>query len=314
VRCLVEAVDSLAPSNESSSEAARTHALQRLLEELEPLATQDHPDRLRRRIDALDRLELHLLGDDRGPTAGADAAALAMERRAHVLQATLEAMNQVSYRSLRSDIRRGRPQAMLRQVQACGTDIDNAIAEGEGYDHLDELVGGVLRWRLPGPPRAAPEDGMVFYQPTPVRHVFDLVERAAPGAGDVVVDLGSGLGHVVLLVAISTAARCIGIEREAAYVDSARRSAAALRVRNASFIQCDARTADFSTGTLFYFYTPFVGDVMRTVLDSLRVQAAERDIRIAAFGPCTAVIAAEPWLEPAGKTEPGRVALFVPRR
>ena len=134
---------------------------------------------------------------------------------------------------------------------------------------------------------------------------FDLMNAPRPALEDVVVDLGSGLGHVVLLAAICTAARCIGIEREAAYVDSARRSARALRVDNATFIRCDARMADFSTGTLFYFYTPFLGDVLRTVLDALRAQAALRDIRIAAFGPACRSSPASRGCNPPAGPKPG---------
>ena len=268
---------------------------------------------MRQRIEALDRLEMHLLPHDRGHAGeDADAAAVDVEERARALRAALETANQALYRTMRQEIRRGRPSALLRHVRAC--EARAVVASGEGYDYLDELVGSVLRWQMPGPPQAALEDGMVFYQPTPARHVFDLIERAAPGAQDVLVDLGSGLGHVVLLAAICTAARCIGIEREAAYVDSARRTARALRADNATFLRCDARMADFSTGTLFYFYTPFLGDVLRTVLDALRAQAALREIRVAAFGPCMPIIAGEPWLQPAGEPETGRIALFEPRR
>lgn len=304
-----------APPTGRTRDASRTLALHRLVEELEPLASQHQDDCMRQRIEALDRLEMHLFPDDRGPaSADADTTAVDVEKRARALQRTFEAANQALYRTIRRDIRRGMPQAMLQHVRACEAGAASACASGEGYDHLDELAGGVLRWQVPGPARAAPEAGMVFYQPTPARHVFDLVERASPGEHDVLVDLGSGLGHVVLLAAICTAARCIGIEREAAYVDSARRSARTLRVRNATFVQCDARTADLSTGTLFYFYTPFLGDVLRTVLDALRMQAALRDIRIAAFGPCVPMIAGEPWLRLAGKHEAGRIALFDSRR
>jgi hypothetical protein len=123
-----------------------------------------------------------------------------------------------------------------------------------------------------------------------------LIRRTQLTAQDVFVDLGSGLGHVPLLVAICTDARAIGIELEPAYVECARRSAEALRLTNATFLTQDARVADLSSGTVFYLYTPFCGAILRVVLDQLRLIATTRDIRVCTFGPCTAIVAAEPWL------------------
>jgi hypothetical protein len=151
---------------------------------------------------------------------------------------------------------------------------------------------------------------MVFYQPTPARHVFDVIGRTALTERDVLVDLGSGLGHVPLLASICTNARCIGIELEPAYVDCARRCACALDLSNASFFRQDAREADFSSGTVFYLYTPFTGAILRTVLDSLRREAAAREIRVCTYGPCTRTIAEEPWLKVVGSLQAGRAALF----
>src|SRR6185312_16395705 len=133
------------------------------------------------------------------------------------------------------------------------------------------------------------------------------------GADDVLMDLGSGLGHVPLLAAICTDAQCIGIEREAAYVACCHRSADALRLSRVSCLQQDAREADFSRASVFYLYTPFTGSIMRAVLDGLRQQAARRRIRVAAYGPCVSIIAGETWLEPVGAVDPGRVALFRSR-
>jgi predicted RNA methylase len=153
---------------------------------------------------------------------------------------------------------------------------------------------------------------MVFYQPSPARHIFDLIDRAALTERDIVVDLGSGLGHVPLLVAICTPARGAGIEIEAAYVDCARRSASSLNVRSATFISQDVRMADFSYGTVFYMHTPFTGSIMRAVLDSLHEEAAKRDIRICALGACALTIAEERWLEPDGPVSAGRPVIFTP--
>ena len=97
---------------------------------------------------------------------------------------------------------------------------------------------------------------------------------------------------------------------EGAYVDCARRSAQSLHVSRVAFIRQDAREADYSSGTLFYLYTPFTGTVLRTVLDRLREQASRRPIRICTYGPCTPLVARETWLQPFAPVEPDRVAIL----
>jgi 16S rRNA A1518/A1519 N6-dimethyltransferase RsmA/KsgA/DIM1 with predicted DNA glycosylase/AP lyase activity len=129
----------------------------------------------------------------------------------------------------------------------------------------------------------------------------------------VLVDIGSGLGHVPLLASILTSARSIGIELEATYVERARQSAESLNLNRVTFIQQDARAADLSTGTVFYLYTPFTGSILSSVLSRLRREAAARPIRICTYGPCTSVIAEEAWLEAAAAPMPQRVALFRSR-
>src|SRR6185312_7590529 len=172
------------------------------------------------------------------------------------------------------------------------------------------LVSGVLELAEPAAADAALTGDMVRYQPTPARHIFDLIERTSPGADDVVIDLGSGLGHVPLLVSICTDATAVGIELEPAYVECAQRCADTLGLGRATFIQQDARSADLSAGTLFYLYTPFKGPILRSVLDALRAQAARRKIRICAFGPCVPAIADEAWLEAVGTVESDRLSVF----
>jgi hypothetical protein len=277
-----------------------------LVEELEQDRLLAQPDPLSRRIEALDRLEAYL---EEGPLAEAGAE---IYRRARALCDQLESVNCEVYRAIRREIQRGAGrETLLRWVR------ESEFAQGERYDYLDELIIGVLEFEEPGGV-APPGEEMVFYQPTPARHIFDLLGRAALTESDVLVDLGSGLGHVPLLASICTDARSIGIELEPAYTDCAMRSAEGLNLNNVTFVQEDARAADLSTGTVFYLYTPFTGTILRAVLDSLRREAGSRPIRICTFGPCTPTIAEEPWLRTTGPLATDRVAIFtssaIPRR
>jgi precorrin-6B methylase 2 len=154
---------------------------------------------------------------------------------------------------------------------------------------------------------------MVFYQPTPARHIFQMLARLALGEDDVLIDLGSGLGHVPLLVAIATPARSIGVEWQGAYVAAARQCAQELGLARARFVQGDAREADLSAGTVFYLYTPFGGDMLRAVLDRLQVEARRRPIRVCTLGPCTQSVARESWLQPLDASRLDRPAIFHSR-
>jgi hypothetical protein len=285
-------------------------AFESLIEELERDHSLDEPGRLRRRIEVLDQLESWLVHCESGRLLETD-----IYQRVKTICGKLEAVNTELYKSIRREIERGAGQSILFQHLAeFGSDrLLDGLESREGYDFLDELIGGVLQLPEPGAEALHLEAEMVPYQPTPARHIFDLIRRTGLTERDVLVDLGSGLGHVPLLTAICTPARSIGIELEVAYVHCARRSAQALNLNRVTFIQQDVRAADLSEGTVFYLYTPFTGTILRVVLDSLRREAASREIWIYTFGPCATAVAEERWLEAGGVVETRRITVFRSR-
>lgn len=278
------------------------NALHRLIGDLENDHSLEQPTRWRERIDALDRIE-NLLAYAPEETLSTTA----LHQRARVLQTRLEDSQRRLCEAIRAAIMQGAGAQALHGWISPGDD-----ANPQSYDHLDALISDVLSFEEPTGDIAALDDEMVFYQPTPARHVFDLIERAAIDDNDVLIDLGSGLGHVPMLVAILTGARCIGIEREAVYAETARRCAETLRVKGVEFIAQDAREADFSQGTMFYLYTPFTGGILRQVLDRLQRRSQRQPLRIATLGPCTLQVAAESWLLPVGELSTDRITLFHP--
>lgn len=267
------------------------------LDELGTRCWLTRPERVLERIEALDAIDRFL--------ALSDTADAALFARAKAVVGQLEAINAALYRSIRADIRLGRGAASLLPLAASAEP-----PEGDGYDALDELVGGVLDFDAPRPQATTLSAEMVAYQPTPARHVFDMLARTRLDKDDVLVDLGSGLGHVPLLAAICTRARAIGVELEAAYVACARQVATGLGLAGVDFRQQDARTVDFGSGTVFYLYTPFRGAVMRDVLDRLRMEAARRELRICTFGPCTPVVAREAWLSTGDEPCTDRIVIY----
>ena len=262
------------------------------------------PRYLRQRVEALDALDAHL--------TDAQFDATPLHRRANAIRAELESFNRKLYEAIRQNIQRGAGAASLLKWMP---DADSAahLADREGYDYLDELLSGILQLEEPSPQTVALTPEMVPYQPTPARHIFDLIRRASLTERDVLIDLGSGLGHVTLLASICTPAKCIGIELEPSYIDRARTCARSLNLNNATFIQADVRAADLSQGTVFYLYTPFTGAILRNVLNALRHESAKQKIRIATFGPCTPTLAKESWLNAVGTPDTDRIAVFAPR-
>lgn len=285
-------------------------ALRKLIEGLEEDRRLDEPHRLRERLEAVDQLDALFVGE---PLSDRGNPSIETEdfERARAMYERLEAANLAVYEGIRAEIEHGRGDRLREWARRLGMEEDGAgCASGESYDCLDELIGGVLRFKRPGDRVAPLAEGMVFYQPTPARHIFDLMRRAGLTEHDVLIDLGSGLGHVPLIASISTGASAIGIELEAAYIDCARQCAQALHLNKVRFVQQDARAADLSAGTVFYLYTPFAGPMLRAVLDALRVESSRRAIRVCTFGPCTLNVADEPWLRASGAVEAGRIAVF----
>jgi hypothetical protein len=292
------------------SEIEFDHDLHALIFDLEADSSLFRPEKIQERLIALDDLDAGFGGfDSEDSTRCTDSR---IHKRAQALQARLEAANAELYEHVRSDIVRGcQPNALLQWLQnsTSRNESENPLP-GLGFDDRDELMSGVLQLREPSEPNLQRSPEMVFYQPTPVRHILHLVTAAEVAEDDVFVDLGSGLGHVPLLVSMVTGARSLGIEVEAAYVASARECAQRLHLSRVRFIPQDARVADLSSGTVFYLYSPFNGSILTDVLSALRMESTRRSIKICSLGPCTRAVANERWLKASALPDTGRITVF----
>jgi predicted RNA methylase len=232
--------------------------------------------------------------------------------RAKALRTRLEAVNAELYQSVRSEIvRTGQPRTLLQWLRSLASQKEfEGPLPGFGFDTLDELVSGILQLREPSELKFQPSPEMVFYQPTPVRHILDMISVAMLSEDDTLVDLGSGFGHVPLLVSLLTGIRSLGIEVQSTYVASAQECARSLRLGHARFVSGDARVADFSGGTVFYLYSPFTGSILTDVLNMLREESTSRAIKVCSLGPCTGTIANETWLQPNTLLDTERITVF----
>jgi hypothetical protein len=285
-----------------------TRGFDRFITQFDADSSLSEPDQLRKRLELLDALDAHFGNLD------AESLLAATDRprifvRANLLRNRLESANAAIYNAIRDQVLQGASPSRLRQwIERCSD--DGKTQPGLGYDHLDELISGVLQTLEPEikPIHLPPE--MVFYQPTPARHILQLIRLSALTAADTLVDLGSGLGHVPILASILTGAQAIGIEAESAYVKSARECARSLHLKRVTFVHQNASVANLAGGTVFYLYTPFTGNTLKTVLQKLQKESAERPITICTLGPCTSTVAMEQWLTAGAVPDPDQITAF----
>lgn len=168
------------------------------------------------------------------------------------------------------------PRALLQPTEFRSALLRLPAAEREAW--VDRLLG------LEAPLHDGTDlpRGCVPYLPCPVDALICALDRAQVGPGDVVVDVGSGLGRALVLTQLCTGARVIGVEVQAHLVALARELVARTRIAGASLVHGDASEVVhlFSNATVFFLYCPFSGERLRTLLAGLEVLARSRPLRI----------------------------------
>jgi SAM-dependent methyltransferase len=279
---------------------------QSMLDDIDNIATNAEilePVNFNARAAAIDYLEFHLI--DRlaalAEPADTNTALQHLQQAATTTICRLEEINTQMFYALRTKIAEMRPRGDLFKKlidQYLGGGLDSYLQPSAGgYNNLDILLNGLLSCGNIPPETIISEPGMVYYQKTPARIVFEMIKKAGYMPGDVFFDLGSGLGQVAILVNLLTGMSCCGIEWQPAYCDYATACAASLNLNDTRFIHGDARYADYSRGTIFFLYTPCQGSMLTAVLENLRREAGKRKIKIFSYGPCTDDLVKKNWLE-----------------
>jgi hypothetical protein len=129
-----------------------------------------------------------------------------------------------------------------------------------------------------------------------------------PEGDEVLVDYGAGAGRVVLMAARLLPFRSIiGVELLPSLValaeDNRRRCKSRLLCEDIDFVESDAIAYALPPeATKAFFFNPFAGPVLETVLDGIRdaVQAAPRPLTIVFLNPGRAqpIIDRRPWMRP----------------
>ncbi len=263
-------------------------------------------------LEALDELEFHIL-DPLDLDDDISSEMSLIRDQAAQLHTRLAAIAQASMDALVADITAHRLTAPeLKRLFNQYADALSDTRDKPDYDFFDDFLIHLFRVDYEPSETRPRTPEMLYLQPTPGRIILDMLNQLPFTAADRFYDLGSGLGRVVLPVALLTDAHAVGIEYEQTYVEYACRSARKLGLTRAEFRNRDVREADFSDGTIFFMYTPFNGSILRNVLNRLRDLSAQRPITVCSYGPCTIAVEQEKWLTAVrhSKGEIDRLAIF----
>jgi predicted RNA methylase len=103
--------------------------------------------------------------------------------------------------------------------------------------------------------RAEEVEWQVPFITTPEEVVERMLELAGTRSDDLVADLGSGDGRIVIMAARKFGARGLGIELDQRLVDKSRENARAAGVADrVTLVQGDVLTADFSKASVVTVY------------------------------------------------------------
>ena len=271
------------------------------------------------RLQAIDYIEFHVIDRINALMESSEVFDWMnfLKQYAKKLKCHLEAIDTRMFHQIRTAISQGgyRGKLLMDLIdEYLGYNLNGFLQQdATGYDNLDMFLNGLLTSQnLPVETRDR-EPGMIYYQKTPARIIFELIKKAECKPQDVFFDLGSGLGQVTILVNLLSSVISKGVEFEPAYCSYAKACAADLNLLDVDFLHTDARYADYSSGTIFFMYTPFEGKMLREVMQNLYGEAKKRKIKIFTYGSCTLEVAKQNWLIPGGEMQdcPGELGEFL---
>lgn len=256
------------------------------------------------RIDSIDFIDIHIIDriESLLQTAGQCDNLRNLRLRAYQLQSTLETMNTTMLHHLEHQMSTSSDKRLTFQKIIDDYRRDTTVQSGNGhtqvkvvgYDNFDVFINNLLSTDILIAAENMPEPEMIYYQKTPAGITMELSKKVHQD--DVFFDIGSGLGQVVILVHLLSGAYSIGVEFEPSYCQYAKDIVSKFALTDIEFINADARTVDYSHGTIFFLYTPFIGTMMQDVLGLLQRLALKKEIRVCTYGRCSPTIAQESWL------------------
>jgi predicted RNA methylase len=140
----------------------------------------------------------------------------------------------------------------------------------------------LLLWTVPRPPARTPD---IFFVPTEQKVVEEMLQFASVDADDVVYDLGSGDGRIVILAATEFGAHAVGVELDPALVETSRQVARGAQVADkVRFVEGDLFEVNLSEATVVtLFLSPTInlrleGKLKRELKNGARVVSHQFDM------------------------------------
>ena len=170
---------------------------------------------------------------------------------------------------------------------------------------MKRLIFFLLLTCLTGAGAGAQYREEIPFVPTPIEVVDKMLELAEVKKGDVIYDLGSGDGRIVIRAAKKYGARAVGIEADATLLAKARAAAKAEGVRHlVEFRAEDALKADLSPATVITLYMlPWFNEAMKPSFKKYSkpgIRIVAHDFGIEGWEPEKAVKLPEPELKNGG--------------
>ncbi|OQA03880.1 MAG: hypothetical protein BWY68_00610 [bacterium ADurb.Bin400] len=198
-------------------------------------------------------------------------------------------------------------QKLIAQAAADPTTITGILQSFDrSNDHLDDSVLDLIlginyeesekeldRHKL----RGQYGSEQYIYEGTPYDYIRYFLHILAPEQTDIIYDLGSGYGRVVLYGALTTTARYKGIELIPERVERCNTIKNKISIENADFIRSNVLDHDYSDGTIFFLFNPFATQTLYEVGQRLEEIANSHYIRIVSWGgPSNEFLSTQPWL------------------
>lgn len=197
-----------------------------------------------------------------------------------LLHAAVRAASLRQHRQIRGRIANGELRgAALRELFDAAASLER--------DHFVEEVLGIAYPPLDEPTLAT--DQMV-YAPSGYDEIVHSFDASALGPADRFLDLGAGLGKVVMLAALLTGAKSSGVERDGVLCELAEAARQELGLGSVQLSRGDAREADSAGADVIFMYLPFSGGVLATVMERLLADARRSAARTRRRFLCTGAL------------------------
>jgi protein-L-isoaspartate O-methyltransferase len=178
----------------------------------------------------------------------------------------LRAASRQSHSQLRARIASGElTRARLREVLDAAPRLER--------DHFVEEMLGIA---YPPLDEGAPGTDLMSYAPSGYDEIVHAFEQSRLAAGDRLLDLGAGLGKVVMLAQLLTGAASVGIEYDTQLCDLGNEACRELGLQGERLRAQDARELGSFDADVVFMYLPFSGEVLASVMARLLADVRPR--------------------------------------